>query len=374
LSNRPGHPEHDTPRVRTRTDTSARTWLGDDKVTRLREWESDKVHQLPGGDVSELVIGSDPSADLPLVDPSGKMSRSHARLTWRDGVWQIKDLRSTNGIHIDGIRGLARRFLIVPGLEIGIGGVVLIAENETMVRLRGYLARVLGWDAASRPAINLAVRAIRAAANRRSPLVIAGADDLVAVARQIHVRTAASTAPFVVCGKRPDVADGSVRVTASIADASTAFASAAGGTVCVRADRPPKGYDKLRQASAAYQSAAQLFICAKTAKQAARRVDLLAPPILVPKLARRKSDDIHRIVFEYALDALRELDAPPTAFSERERKWVARHEASSFADIEIATLRIVARNVAGSTHQAAARLGLSHVGLGKWFNRRKLTR
>jgi hypothetical protein len=159
-------------------------------------------------------------------------------------------------------------------------------------------------------------------------------------------------------------------VTASISDASTAFASAAGGTVCVRANSPPTGYDKLRQAAAAHQSAAQLFICAKTAKQAARRVDLIAPPIVVPKLARRSSDDIHRIIFEYAHDALRELDAPPTAFSERERKWVARHDATSFADIETATLRIVARNATGSVHQAAARLGLSHVGLGKWFKRR----
>jgi hypothetical protein len=35
-------------------------------------------------------------------------------------------------------------------------------------------------------------------------------------------------------------------------------------------------------------------------------------------------------------------------------------------------LRIVACNDAGNVHRAAARLGLSHVALGKWLKRRGL--
>jgi len=108
-------------------------------------------------------------------------------------------------------------------------------------------------------------------------------------------------------------------------------------------------------------------------RASSRQIHRLGRPtaILVPKLARRPTGDLHLIVFEYALDAMRELDAAPNTFSEKERKWVAKREASSFADLEIATLRIVARNAAANITQAAARLGLSHVGLGQWFERRR---
>jgi hypothetical protein len=340
-------------------------WLDGDPVIRLREWATEKAYPLPGPDIAEYPIGSDPGVGLRLVDPTGVMSRKHARLVpARGGGWKIQDLRSRNGISIDGVRAMSRRFLIVPGLEIGIGGVTLVAENETLIRLGRYLARILGWHAASLPAID---QAIRATGYRRAPLVIAGAEDLVAVARQIHLRTTPSAAPFVVCGKHRYEADASLRVTAITEDASAAFDRAAGGTVCVRASDLPVGYDELLQATREPRARTQLFLCAR---KASKRSDVVAPPILVPKLARRTSADIHHIIFEYALDAMRELNANPNTFTEKERKWVAKRDASSFADIEIATLRIVARNAAGNTSQAAARLGLSHVGLGKWFDRR----
>lgn len=51
---------------------------------------------------------------------------------------------------------------------------------------------------------------------------------------------------------------------------------------------------------------------------------------------------------------------------------MARHAARSFREIEIATLRLIARNDAGNVNRAAARLGVSHVALGKWFRRRGL--
>ena len=116
-------------------------------------------------------------------------------------------------------------------------------------------------------------------------------------------------------------------------------------------------------------AAPQRFLCAK---RPSKREDEGATPIVVPKLARRTSDDIHRIVLEYAQDAIRELGADPTTFTERERESVVKYDATSFADIEIATLRIVMRNATGSVHLAAARLGVTHVSLGEWFKRRKL--
>ena len=143
------------------------------------------VHPLPGG-VAECVIGSGPFVELQLIDPKSCVSRQHALLVREGAWWKIADLRSKNGLLQD--RAPSDKFPLVPGVEIGIGGLTLIAENQTLVQLRGYLARVLGWDAASRPAVDLALRAIRGAANRRAPLLLAGADDLVAVARQIQDR------------------------------------------------------------------------------------------------------------------------------------------------------------------------------------------
>jgi hypothetical protein len=98
----------------------------------------------------------------------------------------------------------------------------------------------------------------------------------------------------------------------------------------------------------------------------------VAPPIVVPTLAQRASDDRRRVVSEYALDVTRELGADATAFTDTQCDWVVKHASSAFADIEVATLRIIARTVTGSVHQAAARLGVSHVALGKWFKLRGL--
>lgn len=284
----------------------------------------------------------------------------------------VEDLRSRNGIRCDGVRALGKRFVLMPGMEIGFGSLTLVAENATLIRLRGYLSRVLGWDAASLEAVDLAVRAIRAVAARRGPLVLAGLDDLVAIARQIHVRTTPSTAAFVVCARRSREADIGVRVTATIADASTALERARGGTVCVRTNDLPAGYDSLEKAASAPLAPAQLYICAQKAPKRKVPVTPVAPPIVVPKLTRRTSDDIHRIVREYALDAIREFGANPSVFTDKECDWVASTEATSFADIEIATLRIVAHKTADGVTEAAARLGLSHVALGNWLRRRGL--
>jgi hypothetical protein len=93
----------------------------------------------------------------------------------------------------------------------------------------------------------------------------------------------------------------------------------------------------------------------------------------VPKLARRSASDLQNIVADYAIDAICELNAAPTSFTIANREWVAKHAASSFARIEVATRRIVACNDSGNVHRAAARLGLSHVALGKWLKHRRLT-
>jgi hypothetical protein len=161
-----------------------------------------------------------------------------------------------------------------------------------------------------------------------------------------------------------------VRVTATQADPAKAFERAVGGTVCVRAEQVPGGLARLKAAWRAprVRARTRLIISAREtpgwweAHQS----------IVVPALAQRAASDHRRIIAEYASDALRELDAAPASFTNANRKWAAEHAVTSFAEIEIATLRLVARNHAGSAYSAAARLGLSHVGLGQWFKRRGL--
>lgn len=353
---------------RTTTDPdglSAHVWLGHDPVIRLRERATDRAHALPGREVAESNIGSEPSAPLRIVDPSGLVSRKHARLVREGTWWKIEDLRSKNGIRQDGKRN--NRFLIVPGVQIGIGAVTLVAENQALIHLHQYLMRVLGWDEPSRSAVEDAIQTIRTAANHRRPLVIGGADDLVAVARQIHLRTTAPDAPFVVCGDQSRKSDDAVRVTTTAADPATAFELAAGGTVCVRAEDLPIEFDHLLEAARepTIRAGTQLIICANNAPRWSKVNQLLVPP-----LGQRSAEDIRRIVAEYASDAIRELEATPGSFTEADADWVVRRAASSFAEIEVATSRIVAYNDAGNPYRAAGRLGLSHVALGKWLKRR----
>ncbi len=50
----------------------------------------------------ELLVGRHPGCDVVVGDPS--VSRRHAQLTFRDGVWVLRDLASTNGTTVNGAR------------------------------------------------------------------------------------------------------------------------------------------------------------------------------------------------------------------------------------------------------------------------------
>jgi Inner membrane component of T3SS, cytoplasmic domain len=304
--------------ARTKTgDQGPLVWLGHDPVVQLREWATDTVYRLPGPDVDTCVIGSGPQATVRLVDPGRCVSRQHALLVRENRWWKIEDLRSKNGLLQD--RSRSDKFPLVPGMEVGIGGLTLIAENQSLVGLRGYLARVLGWDAKSQTAIDLALRTIRAAATHRSPLLITGSDDLVAVARQIHRRTRLLKAPFVVCGSLPRETDIHERVTAIHPDPVTALELAAGGTICICADEWRDGVDRLQEAARDSSVWVQLIICAYKTSRRLKAVTT-APAIDVPALAHRTPDDVQRIVFEYAVDGMHELSATLSSFTEANRE------------------------------------------------------
>jgi pSer/pThr/pTyr-binding forkhead associated (FHA) protein len=50
----------------------------------------------------QLLIGRHPACDVVVADAS--VSRRHAQLTFRDGVWVLQDLASTNGTTVNGER------------------------------------------------------------------------------------------------------------------------------------------------------------------------------------------------------------------------------------------------------------------------------
>ena len=63
-----------------------------------------------------MTVGRRESCDVPLPFPN--ISGVHCELTFKDGYWSIKDLNSTNGVKVNGLRVQARP--LKPGDEIGI--------------------------------------------------------------------------------------------------------------------------------------------------------------------------------------------------------------------------------------------------------------
>jgi hypothetical protein len=256
--------------------------------------------------------------------------------------------------------------VLQPGCEVRLGGVTLIAESERSIALRGYLARILGWAADGTAIVDRALRSIRMAARHRAPLVLCGDTELVAIAHGLHRLALGSDRPFVSCDPRRGEMQESARAVQNYPTGMQAFASAAGGSVCVIRGHMPPDFAALAEALHTHDARVQLVIC--STKPVER--DTCAAPIIVPPLADR-SDELTRIVDAYAHDAIADLDAPHACFTAEDRCWVIQH-AASLAEIEKATRRVVALRACGNVHRAAARLGISHVGLFRWIARRRV--
>jgi pSer/pThr/pTyr-binding forkhead associated (FHA) protein len=353
----------------TKTDAAAHEWSIDDRVMRMREWETDTIHVLPPSPIGavELSIGSAATCALQLHDPTGRISRLHARLVQNGAArWLLHDLASKNGIRLGGAR--CSQIELAPGDEIGIGGLTLFAESRRSVELRGFLARLLGWRSERIPVVDHALRSIRMAATRRAALVLHGDGDLVPIARAIHRRAFGADRPFIVCDPRRRQTRETVRSPENYETGMAAFAAATGGSLCVRRLRLPKDFRSVVTAFRDPSSQVRLVICTQTPEECE---EYLVVPITIPPLASR-SDEVDQIITEYAEDAIRELGALRTGFLPADRDWVRKHSASSLPDIEKATLRLVAIRESRNLSTAAARLGIAPVSLSRWIGRRKL--
>jgi pSer/pThr/pTyr-binding forkhead associated (FHA) protein len=351
--------------VATKTDAGATEWAIDDEVFRLRQWGTDIIHLLPRPPVTELEIGAAGECALCLLDESNRVSRRHARIQRERAGWVVHDLGSKNGIRLDGVRRPMQ--LLQPGLELGIGGLTLIAESRRLAELRSVLARLLGWGDEQVVTVDLALRALRLAAASRSPLALCGDGDLVPIAQAIHRHTLGNDRPFILCDPRRRAPDATVRTAANIQPGLAALVAAQGGSLCVLSKRLPRDFAQVRAELRAQHVRVQLIVCMQDPGDGQA---FEATRISIPPLETRRRE-LPRIIDEYAAEALRRLSIEGQLRA-ADRAWIASCSASSLPEIEKGTRRIVAvRHTGGNITAAAEMLGMSAVALRAWLARRE---
>jgi hypothetical protein len=340
-------------------------WQLDDQVTRLREWGTSRVYELPTEPAGDWLIGSAAASDLRLRDARQWTSRRHARLVRSGAVWTISDLDSKNGLWLDDERRPS--FVLAPGIEVGIGSLRLIAESQRLVTLRALMARLIGWDDASAEAIDRALRSVRTLAARSTPLHLRGDGDLVPVARALHLRTFGERHPFIVNDPQRPPSAADARSAGNVIDLAAAVRAAAGGTLCVRAERSVLGLAEVRRRVSERGKLVRLVICA----QRERRVEDHGDSVITLTPLSERAKEIKRMIDEYAAEALTMIGAARETFTPQDASWVQRRNPQSHSEIQIAVTRIAAIRHFGGVTRAAAYLGISHVALSRWRSRRR---
>ena len=233
--------------------------------------------------------------------------------------------------------------------------------------LRSFCARILGF--ANDRAVDHARRSLELAADHRAALVLLGETDLVPIAHALHRRTLGADRPFIVCDRGRRNTPASVRSPTNHETGVAAFREACGGSLCVRRNRLPRDFSSV-VARLRSTDDVQLIVCAEGRNDAHPFLALPAP-IRVPSL-RVRTDELSRIVDEYAIDAVAELRALRASFTDADRQWVLDNAPLTLPEIEKATLRLIAIRVSRNMSDAAARLGMAPVSLSRWVGRRKL--
>lgn len=344
-----------TAETATKTDAmGAKVWSISDEVRQFREWGTGIEYPLPAMQGTSI-IGAAADCWLRLWDPSGSISRRHASLSRGDRGWMIVDLDSKNGIFVDGVRVASSP--VVPGAEIRIGSVTLIAESPKLVALRGLLERLIGWGDERREDVDGSLFSVRTAATHREPLLLCGAGNLVPIARLLHQHVLGDR-PFVHL--RPPMRG------------MEALAKAAGGTLCLWRNQQPDDLDEVVAALRTPAACALLMVCAHAVPRGndiASQIVTVYRSIRIPPLAQR-AREIDRIIDAYAADAISSFGG---RFESADREWVASNASESLHQLGMATRRIVALHACdGSVTQASKLLGLAHGSLSDWLARRTL--
>jgi hypothetical protein len=347
--------------IETTTDPAGpNEWRIRDQVLSLREWGTGIVHPLPSTR-EPSTIGAAEGCWLRLWDPTGCISRQHAELTYSECAgWTIADLRSKNGVQLDGARVDTHvSHVLAPGVQIGIGGVTMVAESPMLCALQELLARFIGWSDERREDVDRALYSVRVAATYREPLLLCGPGNLVSVARLLHAH-ALGDQPFVVCGAQES--------------GLNALTAARGGTLCFWRYKLPADFDEVVAAVRGRGSASRvlLVVCAHSLPRGsdiASQVVTVFRSILLPPLSGR-ARELTRLIDAYADDAIATFGGslPP-----EDRNWIARNASGTLSQIEMETRRIVVLHACGESVKSAAKvLGMAHGSLSDWLARRAL--
>jgi hypothetical protein len=235
--------------------------------------------------------------------------------------------------------------------------------------LRAYLGRILGWERTE--AIEHALRSIALSVTHRAALVLLGETNMVSIALALHRRTLGDQ-PFIVIDSRRVDMPATVRAPTSYTSGVAAVRDAGGGTLCMHHRRRPRDFEAAVAMLRDPSTDVQLVVCSD-ASQATHPFLVRPVPLLVPPLTAR-AHELPRIVDAYARDAIEALGADRARFTTADRRWVLDRAPRSLVEIETATLRLVALRQAGTVNGAAKRLGMAHVSLTRWLDRRPVVR
>src|SRR5262245_42112097 len=125
-----------------------RGWRIVDPVVRLRALETDELYPLPDP------RGAPRERGAPLLG-------AHASLAWDGERWWLRE-QGGGGLWIDGVH--RRTAALVPGLELRLGGLTLLAESAELLALRALVARLIGWSGEQRREVDRALCGLRDAA------------------------------------------------------------------------------------------------------------------------------------------------------------------------------------------------------------------
>ena len=120
---------------------------------RVRERERERVVAL---DSETVTMGKDPSNDVVLDDPF--VSGRHLRLDRRAGRWHVRDLGSTNGTRLNGVRVTEAELPVGVPLSLGDAEVVLEAPGEARAAPADAFEGMISSDKAMRQMFDLLER------------------------------------------------------------------------------------------------------------------------------------------------------------------------------------------------------------------------
>jgi len=348
--------EGSAPRTNTNPLAQAQAWPLVDPVLGLRVWGSSICHRFPTS-FGSLTIGSAESCDITLA--SADVSQHHATVEHRGDHLLLID----HGKNHTWRGGLPAQIThLVPGTDIELGGVKLVAYSSRTEQLRFGFQRYLGYSETAERDVDDAL----SAAMKRSHMALLAPPNGggAALARYIHESGPGRTWPLVVVGER---------IVADRTRQQTLLASAAFGTLVIRAEHLPRDLSFLR--TELEHGRAQIRLVLLAAPDAS--LDALVGHKLVQQLAivempplASRVGDLGRIVKETVAHHAAIAGAPsqplePTDFGKLEIVG----KKTSHDELDETARRIVWVRLFG-VNGAARRLGVEASTLSRFLRRR----